>query len=759
MPEIQHYPERVFFDNVIAKAVAPTALESVSHQYDVRQNGRSRRVDFAIIGQRKKIALELDGFTYHAEGQVTQSEFSDHLERQNELVQDGWTVLRFSWQDVVERPSYCIDQIRRSLVGDESLHPILASRKLAPHLVQEEALDSIENARASGRNKGLVVLPTGLGKTYLAAFDARKFPGRILFIVHNNEILQQARDSLMAVMPERSVGLFNGFEKIADADVVCGNVHSLGSSNLRTYFQSGSFDYVIIDEFHHAAAPSYQAILTFFKPKFTLGLTATPVRTDQQDVYRLLDDNLIYQLDVGQAIARGFLSPFRYVAYRDNVDYSNIRHNGFRYDVQDLNKALIIERRDEAILGRYVQDGTRKAIGFCVSIEHSVRIANYFRDHGVQAEAVHSNLRSSDRAERIAKFRRNELQVLFVRDIFNEGVDFPDIEAVMFLRPTESRLVFQQQLGRGLRLCAGKSEVAVLDFIGNYRGADRVHSYFRDFGGEVEFADTGQKPILFFDNGCSVEFTAEAIEAINTVGIRVERDIDIVQAIFDWAGRKERLPTFCDVAAMPNLQISDIYRTYETWDGLIERLQRFAEYWEISEMLLPGTLGKLTMLEACEVIDLDRGLFQTAVQESMELSRTLFEALCLIVSGPQHTDKTNTKAKQVIEAVGVAAKSGVALQEHLLSISFVLSFQHDFSRLNVPPKVDGNAVQNLELATSFRDTSRVGCAIKELLPSLEVLFGEEIDYYSDSYFYRKVLMLYGPLAELIRDLRDIYENY
>ena len=207
-------------------------------------------------------------------------------------------------------------------------------------------------------------------------------------------------------------------------------------------------------------------------------MTATPNRTDRKPILKLVDNNLIYQITQREAIERGFLCPFCYYALKDNINYSNIRHNGFRYYLDDLNRLLIIKRRDQAIIKKYKSliDGV-KAIAFCVSIQHTIRASNHFNDEGIPSVAIHSGLTNEQRKKHIRNFREGKYQIAFVRDMFNEGIDFPEVGALLFLRPTESKIIFTQQLGRGLRIYPGKENVKVLDFIGNFINNEKIIDY------------------------------------------------------------------------------------------------------------------------------------------------------------------------------------------------------------------------------------------------------------------------------------------
>ena len=437
-------PEQRLYYDVISPTIAPEADKFVLPQYVIHEDlGNTRRIDFAVVTVNTKLAIELDGYTYHAEGIVTREKFSDDLYRQNQLMIQGWKVLRFSWDDVLHKPERCRDTLRRAIVSDPDLHPGHQSKDINPHVIQQEALASLDATRRLGKTKGLVVMATGLGKTYLAAFDARRIGGRILFVVHSNSILEQARDAFLKIMPGRSVGLYNAYEKKPREDLVFANIASLRNPDNLKSFDPREFSYIVFDEFHHGATEHYRNAIAYFRPKFMLGMTATPERTDKQSILGLMDDNLLYHMTQTEAIDRGFLVPFKYYALSDNVDYSNIRHNGFRYDVSDLNKTLIIEHRDHAIIDKYrTITGEKKAIAFCVSIEHAVRSAEHFRQEGIPSVAIHSKMSAETRRSIILEFREGLYRVIFVRDLFNEGIDFPEVEALLFIRPTESKNYF-----------------------------------------------------------------------------------------------------------------------------------------------------------------------------------------------------------------------------------------------------------------------------------------------------------------------------
>ncbi|MFW5976875.1 MAG: DEAD/DEAH box helicase family protein, partial [Bacillota bacterium] len=348
--------------------------------------------------------------------------------------------------------------------------------KPEPRGAQIEALHELNLAREEGVEKGMVAAATGIGKTYLAAFDTDNF-NRVLFVAHREEILKQAKDSFKNIYPEKSYSFFNGEEKDNSGNVVFASIQTLRNENyLQKYFNQNFFDYIIVDEFHHAAADSYLNVIKYFEPEFLLGLTATPYRMDNRDIFELCNDNLIYEIDLKDAINRDLLVPFKYYGiYDSETDYEKIDFRNGKYNKKELEEALSTHKRADLIYRNYSNIAGERTLGFCASIEHAKYMAKYFNEKGINSVCVHS---SSDkgphfmyRDKAISKLKNKEIDVIFAVDIFNEGVDIPSLDTVLFLRPTESYVIFLQQLGRGLRKFPGKVHLKVLDFIGNYKRA------------------------------------------------------------------------------------------------------------------------------------------------------------------------------------------------------------------------------------------------------------------------------------------------
>lgn len=327
---------------------------------------------------------------------------------------------------------------------------------------QIEALFALENTREEGAKKALVVAATGVGKTYLAAFDSVKYR-RVLFVAHREEILKQAANSFKNVRQTDDYGFFCGNEKATDKSLIFASVSSLGKKEYlnEKYFQPEYFDYIVIDEFHHAVNNQYQRIIDYFRPKFLLGLTATPERMDGKNIYEICDYNVPYEISLYEAINKGMLVPFHYYGIYDDTDYSKLHIVRGRYNEKELNETYIGNvYRYDLIYKYYCKYGSKRALGFCCSREHAEEMARQFCERGISSVAVYSNSNgeySEDRNIAIEKLTKGEIKVIFSVDMFNEGVDIPAVDMVMFLRPTESPIVFLQQLGRGLRKSIGKN--------------------------------------------------------------------------------------------------------------------------------------------------------------------------------------------------------------------------------------------------------------------------------------------------------------
>ena len=385
-----------------------------------------------------------------------------------------------------------------------------------PRGAQIEALCALEDTRAEGAKKALIHAATGIGKTYLAAFDSKSYE-KVLFVAHREEILKQAADSFRNVRNSEDYGFFTGDEKCTDKSVIFASVATLGKSEYlnEKYFAPDYFDYVVIDEFHHAVNNQYRKIVEYFKPQFLLGLTATPERMDGKNIYEICDYNVPYEISLKDGINKGMLVPFHYYGIYDETDYTKLHIVRGKYVEEELNKTYIGNAyRHDLIYKYYCKYGSKQALGFCCSRKHVEEMAKEFSRRGIPSAAVYSNADgefSMDRTEAIEKLESGKIKVIFSVDMFNEGVDIPSVDMVMFLRPTESPIVFLQQLGRGLRRSKGKEYLNVLDFIGNYEKAGRVR-YLLTEKNKAEKQAYSPADKTDYPDDCFVDFDMKLID-------------------------------------------------------------------------------------------------------------------------------------------------------------------------------------------------------------------------------------------------------
>jgi superfamily II DNA or RNA helicase len=392
-------------------------------------------------------------------------------------------------------------------------------KKRILNIFQKESLKELKDAHSIGQESGIIVLPPGSGKTRIAAEDAKAIGAkRILYVAHTHEILDVAQSEFEAAFGRKNVlrcmdrGSLNNLKSANILTI------QLLSKNL-TAIPSNYFDFVVLDEFHHAAAKTYRQLIEHVGRTFLLGLTATPFRSDRQDIIEICNGNVLVNFELRSGIEAGILTPYHYYGCFDDVDYSKITLKGTRYSIKDLEKALVIPERDHAIIDKWAELALEKpTLAFCCSHNHAKRVANNFNSKGIPTEIYLSFTDLKDRKKIIENLQHGKLKVICTVDVLNEGADLPFIECLLFLRPTESKRVFYQQLGRGLRKYAGKSHCIVIDFIGNFQNAYRIVEYhgllpFADEESSMSFRDIrNAKEILNLPIGCEVHFDDRVID-------------------------------------------------------------------------------------------------------------------------------------------------------------------------------------------------------------------------------------------------------
>lgn len=369
---------------------------------------------------------------------------------------------------------------------------------LTPYDYQKEILEKLEAQRVIyGRTRNLLVAATGVGKTVVSAFDYKRFAdrnqkARLLFVAHREEILKQSLDIFRFILKDLNFGeLHVGSNQADSIDHLFISIQSFNTLKLTEKTTRDFYDYIIVDEFHHAAAPSYQRLLAYYQPQILLGLTATPERMDGKDILHHFNDTIAAEIRLTDAIDRKLLCPIHYFGVTDSVDLSQVKWSRRGYDLNELENLYSHNkiRASQVInsLKKYVTDLDEvKGLGFCVSVAHAHYMAKVFNESGIAAIALHGKSSNDERSYAKRRLVSGEIKVIFVVDLYNEGVDIPEINTVLFLRPTESLTIFLQQLGRGLRLAEGKECLTVLDFIGQAHREYNFQEKFRALLGKTK---------------------------------------------------------------------------------------------------------------------------------------------------------------------------------------------------------------------------------------------------------------------------------
>lgn len=423
-----------------------------------------------------------------------------------------------------------------------------------PNAIQIEALNALQKTREAGFKRGLVVLATGMGKTWLSAFDALQIKAKsILFVAHREEILLQAQRTFAQLLPEKSTGFYNAQYKHKQVDILFASVQTIGRKNHLKQFQQNHFDYIVVDEFHHASAPVYRNLLAYFEPPFLLGLTATPERTDQTDILGLCDNNLVYERNLTQGIDDNILVPFKYYGIWDeSINYQAIPWRNGRFDPASIEHQFATQKRANHILKHWQQHKQHKTLAFCISTKHADFMADSFNQAGIKSLSVHSRS-SIRRNEALDLLETGKISVLFSVDLFNEGTDLPAIDTILMLRPSDSKILFLQQLGRGLRLHKQKQVLIVLDFIGNH------HSFLN-------------KPYALLGSSTIKELAAKIKKPKLAAGCFVNYDIEITQ-FWEQLAKQQRTTA-----------IEDYQRLYEQSEHRPSASEYWAEYGDLKKV-------------------------------------------------------------------------------------------------------------------------------------------------------------------------------
>lgn len=491
---------------------------------------------------------------------VTAKDLPSTIQKITATFDSYWNSSEFEFYKEEERERLFRALRAERMMGDGSSRAFVFD--IHPYPYQQEILDKLHAEReVRGLNRNLVVAATGTGKTVISAFDYRRFcknnPGqrnRLLFVAHREEILRQSRDTFQGVLKDPNFGeLFVGSFTPASLDHLFISVQTLNSQALYDSLPADYYDYIIVDEFHHAAAPTYQKLLNHFNPQILLGLTATPERMDGKSILDYFGGRCAAEIRLPEAIDRKLLCPFQYFGVADTVDLTDLRWVRGGYDrsqlsnLYSLNRSIAERRADHIIrsLDKYMTDmDVVKGLGFCVSIEHAKFMAEYFNAAGIPSICLVGA--SGDEERNTAKKRLvdGEIRFIFVVDIYNEGVDIPEVNTILFLRPTESLTIFLQQLGRGLRLSEGKDCLTVLDFIGQanrkYNFEDKFAALLANTNHSVQYEL--KNGFVSAPKGCYIQLEKKAAKAI----------LDNIKSSFGIkSGLVSRIATFEEDSGLP----------------------------------------------------------------------------------------------------------------------------------------------------------------------------------------------------------------
>ena len=370
------------FVQLFCEAFGPEKTENLQVQYPcVDIYGRHRYIDFALESPESKIAIEIDGETYHNPSKVSENKYADDLLKQNSLIYDNWKVYRWIYSQLEKQPEKVKDELITFLGTSpmfkafEADLPVQMGQTIELRDYQQEATENLQKMREDGKTIALLYNATGVGKTITAATDAKAVGGRTLFLVNALKLASQAKETFAKAWPEATLGEYTGSQKDMTQTVIFATVQSI-SKDLEK-FSPTDFDYLIVDECHHAAANTYQKIFTYFHPKFILGLTATPERSDGEDMLELFQ-NVAHKMDLKTAVERGVLVPIRCIRVKTNIDLTDVRINGIKYNSQDLESKLFIPERNQLIVDTYLKYvNGKKTVIFCASVDHAAEIAKY----------------------------------------------------------------------------------------------------------------------------------------------------------------------------------------------------------------------------------------------------------------------------------------------------------------------------------------------------------------------------------------------
>lgn len=513
---------------------------------------------------------------------VTARDAADIINKFVGTFETYWSDPEFRTYSLEDEPT-----LRKALGNERSTDQHQYLVDIRPYGFQQDILERLKAERElHGRRRNLVVAATGTGKTVVAAFDYKRYceehPGRknrLLFVAHREEILRQSMACFRNVLHDANFGdVLVGDSEPSQTDYLFVSIQMLAARGVGALLRNpATYDYVVVDEFHHAEARTYGDFLEYVQPDILLGLTATPERMDGKDILKWFGGRIAAEIRLPEAIDRGLLCPFQYFGVTDVVDLNTFRWSPGGYDVQQLNQAYSANTSRARLIVDAVQRYCRKAedvrgLGFCVSIEHAEFMADFFRRAGIPSVAVSTTTAPTGRIAAQRLLRNKEINFIFAVDLYNEGIDIPEIDTVLFLRPTESLTVFLQQLGRGLRIDERKECLTVLDFIGkaqqNYSFEARFQALLGHTSRSIQKEVDDDFP--FLPKGCNIQLERVAKESIleNIRSAVRSGHTRMVQRIAEFENEAEQTLTMIAFLEYYQLEPYSIYETGRSWNRL-----------------------------------------------------------------------------------------------------------------------------------------------------------------------------------------------
>jgi superfamily II DNA or RNA helicase len=615
---------------------------------------------------------------------VTSKEISHIIDKFKKTFETYWVDKDFERYEIGKDKPKLISALKQQRSYDKTL--ITTFFDLKPFPYQEEILEKLKSERLiHNRYKNLIVAATGTGKTVISAFDYQDFRNshpraRLLFVAHRKEILEQAQQKFQHVLKNANFGeLWVDGQEPENYEFVFASVQTLANQISKLSLSSNFYDFIVIDEVHHIAASSYRPILAQFTPQVLLGLTATPERSDGEDILKDFCGVIAAEIRLPEALNRKLLSPFQYFALADSVDLSKLSWKNGRYEINELTKLYTEDdRRIGDILNncsKYLTDiNDVRALGFCVSMEHAKYMAEQFTMAGLKADYLTSE-NSSYRTEIRERLRSKEINYLFVRDIFNEGVDIPEIDTVLFLRPTESLTIFLQQLGRGLRLAPNKDCLTVLDFVGNARAEYDFEHKFRALVGKTQTSIIKEIEDEFphLPLGCSIVLEKKAKDVI-LKNIKAAIGFNRRQLLIKIQNFKHQstLPlTLNNFLEIQHIESQLIYKK-DSWKRLCAEVDIIENFTEPNENEISGCIKRLLRCNSISYLKFLKNLIEThfditSLSKEQELMLLMFHYDVWQKAGPQ-LDFGSLK-----ESIKQVSKNPVMVSELLEVIDYLIS--------------------------------------------------------------------------------------